>query len=135
MWAQRPTSPLSSRHPASCTHDATIADGAPAAVLTVAAGQPSEFTYLLSSQTVAEGVATFQISNAGVLPHDFEDCAVPSDGTATTCSGTDTSPLAPGSSATLTVTFTSPGTYEYLYLCTLPGHAAAGMRGLITMTS
>jgi uncharacterized cupredoxin-like copper-binding protein len=35
--------------------------------------------------------------------------------------------LSPGQVATLTVTFTAPGTYEYL--CTLPGHAAAGMKG------
>jgi uncharacterized cupredoxin-like copper-binding protein len=104
----------------------------PASVVTVTAAQPSEFSYLLSSQTVAEGVVTFQIKNTGALPHDFEVCAVPSDGTATSCAGSDTSMIPPGSSGTLTVTFTAPGTYEYL--CTVPGHAAAGMRGLITVT-
>jgi uncharacterized cupredoxin-like copper-binding protein len=31
----------------------------------------------------------------------------------------------------LTVTFTAPGTYEYL--CTVPGHAAAGSKGLLTV--
>jgi uncharacterized cupredoxin-like copper-binding protein len=35
-------------------------------------------------------------------------------------------------SAYLTVTFTAPGTYEYL--CTIPGQAAAGMKGLLTVT-
>jgi uncharacterized cupredoxin-like copper-binding protein len=36
----------------------------------------------------------------------------------------------PGS-ANLTVTFTKPGTYRYL--CTLPGHAEAGMKGVLTV--
>lgn len=35
----------------------------------------------------------------------------------------------PGSSANLTVTFTKPGMYRYL--CPLPGHAAAGMKGVL----
>ena len=38
----------------------------------------------------------------------------------------------PGTSHSLTVTFTKVGKYEYL--CTVPGHAAAGMRGLLTVT-
>ena len=29
------------------------------------------------------------------------------------------------------MTFTAPGTYEYL--CTVPGHAAGGMKGLLTV--
>jgi hypothetical protein len=32
----------------------------------------------------------------------------------------------------LRVTFKAPGTYEYL--CTVPGHAAAGSKGLLTVT-
>ena len=40
--------------------------------------------------------------------------------------------LAPGSETSLTVTFTKPGTYRYL--CTVPGHAAAGMKGDLKVT-
>jgi nitrite reductase (NO-forming) len=42
--------------------------------------------------------------------------------------GTKSTPnLLPGKSATLTVKFTKKG--RYAYLCTIPGHAAAGMKG------
>ena len=39
--------------------------------------------------------------------------------------------VTPGTKATLTVSLTKPGKYEYL--CTVPGHAAAGMNGIITV--
>jgi uncharacterized cupredoxin-like copper-binding protein len=35
----------------------------------------------------------------------------------------------PGQTAKLTVTFTKAGSYPYL--CTVPGHAAAGMKGVL----
>jgi nitrite reductase (NO-forming) len=70
---------------------------------------------------------TFHVSNVGAIPHDFFVCSAPSDGTTNSCPGTGT-PLGGG---TLTVTFTAPGTYEYL--CTVPGHAAAGSKGLLTV--
>jgi plastocyanin len=97
----------------------------------------TEFDFVLSTTTVPVGTVTFEVINAGTLPHDFEICGVPSDGTATSCTGSATGLIAPSvgpwqqSSAFLTVAFTAPGTYEYL--CTVPGHAAAGMRGLITV--
>jgi uncharacterized cupredoxin-like copper-binding protein len=37
-----------------------------------------------------------------------------------------------GKSATLTVTLKKKGRYEYL--CTAPGHAAGGMKGILTVT-
>jgi hypothetical protein len=40
-----------------------------------------------------------------------------------------TKTLHPGQSATFTVTIKKAGKYEYL--CSIPGHAAAGMKGLI----
>jgi uncharacterized cupredoxin-like copper-binding protein len=100
-------------------------------VVTVTAGKP-EFVFALSSTSVPQGVVTFEVTNVGSLQHDFKICAVISDGTPTNCVGTSTSLLSPGGAANLTVTFTSPGAYEYL--CTVPGHAAAGMRGLITVS-
>ena len=39
--------------------------------------------------------------------------------------------LQPGASAT--VTFTAPAAGKYVYLCTFPGHYAAGMKGELTI--
>jgi plastocyanin len=113
-------------------------------VITVTAGRASnEYSFVLSSQSVTMGVVTFEVTNAGVLPHNFEVCAVPGDLTADSCAGATTPTLMGGApalmgggggqtSAYLTVTFTAPGTYEYL--STIPGQAAAGMKGLLTVT-
>ena len=38
----------------------------------------------------------------------------------------------PSSTATLKVTFAKPGNYPYL--CTIPGHAEAGMKGVLKVT-
>jgi nitrite reductase (NO-forming) len=40
--------------------------------------------------------------------------------------------ISPGKTTSVTVTFTKKGTYEYL--CTVPGHAAAGMKGDLKVT-
>ena len=98
-----------------------------ATVVTVAAGKPTEFSFKLSTTTIKSGTVTFKVTNNGSLPHDFKVCARPTGGIADTCSGKATKLLTPGSSATLTVTFAKSGTYEYL--CTVSGHAAAGMKG------
>jgi uncharacterized cupredoxin-like copper-binding protein len=39
--------------------------------------------------------------------------------------------IQPGKTATVAVTFTKKG--EYRYLCTVPGHAALGMRGVFAV--
>jgi hypothetical protein len=111
----------------------------PSTLVTVTAGKaPDEFHFTLSRQSVPEGVVTFDVSNSGALPHDFEVCRTPGDGLALGCFGSGTPTLvgAGGGSprfARLTVRFRSPGTYEYL--STIPGQAAAGMHGLITVTA
>ena len=46
--------------------------------------------------------------------------------------GTGTRPISPGQSKTLRIGILLKGTYEYL--CTVPGHAAAGMKGILTVT-
>ena len=51
---------------------------------------------------------------------------------ANSCTGKRTTALGKGQSATLTVTLAKAGKYEYL--CTVPGHAAGGMKGLLTVT-
>lgn len=40
--------------------------------------------------------------------------------------------LEPGETRTITLTFTEPGTHNFI--CTLPGHAAAGMTGAVFVT-
>jgi nitrite reductase (NO-forming) len=57
---------------------------------------------------------TFRIRNAGTLAHDFK------------IAGRKTPKIAPGKSATLTVSLRK-GSYNYI--CTIPGHAASGMKG------
>jgi mono/diheme cytochrome c family protein len=103
---------------------------AKATVITVTAGKPSELAFKLSkSSNVAVGSVTFKVTNAGSLPHDFKICAkaVTSD-KANTCTGKVTPVLAKGKSASVTLTLTKG---EYEYLCTEPGHAGGGMKGLI----
>ena len=101
-----------------------------ATVISVTAGKPSELAFKLSkSSNIAAGSVTFKVTNAGTLPHDFKLCtkAVTSD-SADSCTGKVTPVLAKGKSASLTVTLKKG---EYEYLCTEPGHAGGGMKGLI----
>jgi len=103
-----------------------------AATVTVTAGKPSEFSFTLSSKSVAKGSVTFNVTNKGNVPHDFKVCsATTTAASATTCAGKGTPLISPGSSGKLTVTFKKSGKYEYL--CTVAGHAAAGMKGLLTV--
>jgi mono/diheme cytochrome c family protein len=99
-------------------------------VVTVTAGKPSELAFKLSkSSNIAVGSVTFKVTNAGALSHDFKICtkAVTST-TANSCAGKVTALIAKGKTATLTVTLAKG---EYEFLCTVAGHAAAGMKGLI----
>jgi uncharacterized cupredoxin-like copper-binding protein len=101
-----------------------------ATTVTVTAGKPSEFGFRLSTKTVKHGAVTFKVTNGGSLSHDFKICT--KGGTANACSGAVTKLLGPGSSATLSYTFKKAGSYEYL--CAVPGHAAAGMKGDLKVT-
>jgi len=98
----------------------------------VTAGKPSEFSFVLSKKTVPHGTVTFRVTNGGTLPHDFKICASPKGGSANSCTGNVTKLISPSQSTTLTVTFKTKGAYEYL--CTVPGHAAAGMKGDLKVT-
>jgi uncharacterized cupredoxin-like copper-binding protein len=90
------------------------------ATVTVTAGKPSEFGYVLSTRAVARGTVTFAVRNSGTRVHDFR------------IAGKRTPNLAPGASANLTVTFAKAGSYPYY--CTVSGHAAAGMKGALKVT-
>jgi uncharacterized cupredoxin-like copper-binding protein len=85
--------------------------------LAVSAGSPSEFRFKLSKLRVPTGVVTFVVTNKGHLPHDFK------------IAGKKTKLLQPGKHQTLEVTFKKKGGYRFL--CTVSGHAAAGMKGTL----
>jgi uncharacterized cupredoxin-like copper-binding protein len=103
------------------------------AAVTVTAGKPSEFSFKLSTKKFAHGAVTFTVTNGGTVPHDFKVCSAPTTKAPTdTCKGKGTPLITPGSSKTLKITFSKAGKYEYL--CTVPGHATAGMKGLLTVT-
>jgi uncharacterized cupredoxin-like copper-binding protein len=109
------------------------AEARTAATVTVTAGKPSEFGFKLSTKTFAHGAVTFNVTNAGAIPHTFKFCTTPAKTAANTCSaGKGTPMLTPGQKATVKVTIGKAGTYEYL--CTVPGHAAGGMKGLLKVT-
>ena len=103
-----------------------------ATIVNVTAGKPTEFAFTLSTKSVKHGAVTFKVKDGGALPHTFKVCSSSKGGTASSCAGKDTGSITPGSTKTLTVTFATAGSYEYL--CTVPGHAAAGMKGLIKVS-
>ena len=86
--------------------------------VTVTAGTPSEFHFTLSKKVVAKGAITFTVTNKGKLTHDFR------------IGGKKTALLKPGKKAILTVVLKAG---KAPYLCTLPGHAAGGMKGTLTV--
>ncbi len=102
-----------------------------ATTVNVTVKKSNDFKFLFSKTSVPKGTVTFKFSNQGQLPHDFKVCASNKGGNANACTGKATALVAPGSSATLTVNLAKPGKYEYL--CTVPGHAASGMKGLLTV--
>jgi uncharacterized cupredoxin-like copper-binding protein len=102
-------------------------------VLTVTAGKPSELAFKLSKTSmVPAGTVTFKVTNLGVAFHNFKVCTIPvpsAAGAKNVCIGKATAILKKGQSATLTLKLPVAGKYEFL--CTVSGHAAAGMKGLI----
>ena len=75
-----------------------------------------EFSFALSSKSAKAGAVTFVITNKGKLQHDFK------------IAGKKTPLISPGKTATLKVTI-KKGSNPYM--CTVPGHAAAGMKGVV----
>jgi uncharacterized cupredoxin-like copper-binding protein len=79
----------------------------------------TEFKFKLSKLTVPHGKVTFTVVNKGKVAHDFK------------INGKKTALVSPGKTAKLTMTFAKG---KFKYLCTVPGHAAAGMKGTLTVT-
>jgi len=103
------------------------------ATVNVTAGKPSEFKFTLSAKSVPHGAVIFKVTNKGALGHDFKVCTAPAKtAAALTCAGKGTGVVSTGGNGTLKFTFTKAGTYEYL--CSVPGHAAGGMKGLLKVT-
>ena len=94
-------------------------NAANATTVTVTAGKPSEFKFTLSKKTIVKGATTFKVTNKGTLNHNFK------------IAGKKTALLKAGKAATLKVTFIKAG--KFAYLCTVEGHAAAGMKGTLTV--
>ena len=80
----------------------------------------SEFKFVLSKKSARRGVVIFNVKNVGKIQHDFQ------------IKGRKTRLLSPGQSATLRVTFVRKGNYPYI--CTVPGHAQAGMKGVFKIS-
>ena len=89
-----------------------------------------EFRYEPASATVAAGTeVTVNFENAGILEHNWllaANTVAPAEVSEDDVIGSATSGVIPGGS-TKTFTFTAPPAGTYQVLCTVPGHAAAGM--------
>ena len=75
-----------------------------------------DLKFKLSTKSAKAGAVTFKVTNKGKVSHDFK------------IAGKRTPLLKPGKSATLKVTLKKGNN---AYLCTVPGHAAAGMKGIV----
>jgi plastocyanin len=78
----------------------------------------TEFHFKFSKTSVPHGSVTFTVMNKGHVSHDFK------------IGGKKTPLIAAGKSAKLTVTLKKG---KAAYSCTVPGHAAAGMKGSLTV--
>jgi uncharacterized cupredoxin-like copper-binding protein len=96
-----------------------VTDAAPRATsaATSISVKAKEFSYTLSRRAVGHGTVTFRIKNTGHIKHDFK------------IAGKKSRLLRPGASTTLRVSFHRAGRYRYI--CTVSGHAAAGMKGTL----
>jgi uncharacterized cupredoxin-like copper-binding protein len=79
----------------------------------------TEFKFKLAKSSAPKGTVVFKVANKGQVGHDFK------------INGKKTPLVAPGKSASLTIKFAKTG--KFPYLCTVPGHAASGMKGTFTV--
>jgi uncharacterized cupredoxin-like copper-binding protein len=96
------------------------ADGLTRSTATTVQVKGGEFFFRLSAKSIATpGKVTFVFKNIGHVMHDFKI-------------NNKKSPLiGPGKTTRIVVTFKKKG--KYTYHCTVPGHAAAGMKGVFTV--
>ncbi len=80
----------------------------------------TEFKFAVTPKTVRKNaLITFALTNRGAIGHDFR------------VGGKKSAVIGAGTKGTLKVTFKKAGRYPYL--CTLPSHAAAGMKGVLVV--
>ena|SRR2546423_15715789 len=98
---------------------APVAARPSAAKATIVTVTMKEFKFILSKKTVPHGVVRFKLVNKGKLPHDIK------------IAGKTSKKIAPGKTGFFTVTLKKG---KRPYVCPIPGHAAAGMKGTLTVT-
>jgi uncharacterized cupredoxin-like copper-binding protein len=76
-----------------------------------------EFRFVLSTRSVRTGTVVFRLVNRGHVAHDFK------------MAGKKSALIAPTRRGVLRVVFRRAGSYPYV--CTVPGHAQAGMKGVL----
>ena len=91
-----------------------------ASATTVKVTAKDTFRFVLSRKSAPHGKVTFKVTNKGNLRHDFK------------IAGKKTKLLGHNKTASLTVTLKKGK--KYTYVCTVPGHAAAGMKGRFKAT-
>ena len=79
----------------------------------------TEFKFTFSTKAIHPGKVTFRLVNKGKLAHDLR------------VAGKTSAKVQPGKTGVLVVTLRKG---KYAYLCTVPGHAAAGMKGVLTVS-
>jgi uncharacterized cupredoxin-like copper-binding protein len=79
----------------------------------------TEFKFALLPKTAKKGTVVFTLVNKGKIAHDFK------------IAGKKTPVIAAGKRSTLRVAFKKAGRYPYL--CTVPSHAPAGMKGVLVV--
>src|SRR5262245_17513972 len=101
------------------TASAVLAAQGSAQKTTVKVTALDSLKFTLSTKTAPAGAVTFVVTNKGNATHDFS------------IAGKKTKQLKKGQSATLTVNLKKGNN---AYKCTVPGHAAAGMKGTFKAT-
>jgi plastocyanin len=94
--------------------------GSNASKTTAVSVTAKEFSFKLSRKSATHGKVSFKVTNKGSLQHDFK------------IAGKKTKLLGHNKSATLVVTLKKGK--KYTYICTVPGHAQAGMKGTFKAT-
>ena len=77
----------------------------------------TDFKFSLSKAGIPRGTAVFKVVNRGAVIHDFK------------IAGKKTPIYSTGKGGVLRVSFAKTGRYRYV--CTVPGHASAGMWGVL----
>ena len=93
--------------------------GSSATATTVRVAAKDTLRFTLSRKSAPHGKVIFKVTNKGRIKHDFK------------IAGKKTKLLKHNQTVTLTVTLKKG---KFKYLCTVPGHAAAGMKGVFKAT-